>query len=511
MSLEKQNKSKTPDVASKHSSSHSEPQNAETFSEAAPSSTAFQEATPNLQALRHRDLLQLQRAVGNQAVSRLLKGQPGSQSQDGTRPHQGKIAQQALLRKPEVGPPGLEAMPGEATSGTVTQEAPHTGGPVDNQLVQQKPSNSSRGSGSVIQRGVKDLVAAIEAREKQAKEERIFGRGGKPVSKPPEVTQAEIKVIETFMQQRKVSAHYKDEKTVQRPDLIQAITITVGKLKQQYQAYKAAESTADPTTNDKKALWQKTLVFLRKQDVVVTDEGDFDPNSLTGRLVEYDEAAPKQESTRVSVAGGSFKRSTGDPVDTKDSVTFQRGIGWEIFVMGPGGDIHMASHKIGKYHHSSLLGGGSVAAAGMMRVTGGTLQELNNHSGHYQPKEEHLRQVVRHLQVNGVPLNFTLEILGGVYKGPAADYMKGTTAGGKGGEETFESDSTVHIIKHFFAAKGQVAVKQAIESAGWTWVTLMGGQWLPQKGDGSRPTHKEVRDLLTTHFGEQAAPNVTQD
>jgi hypothetical protein len=127
-----------------------------------------------------------------------------------------------------------------------------------------------------------------------------------------------------------------------------------------------------------------------------------------------------------------------------------------------------------------------------------------------------MRQVVRHLQANGVPLNFALEIVAGpnlppVFWGWAEDYMKAQATGGKGGEEAFEKGSTEHIIKHFFAAKGAVAVRQAVQNAGWTWVTLSSGQWYPQKPDGARPTHKEVRDLLTAHFGEQAAPNVTQD
>jgi hypothetical protein len=471
MSSAKQDKARSHDVAARASSPQPETQGAESFDEAAHPSTGFQTDESPRHVLTRGSLLGLQRAIGNQAVARLLNGTRGGKSHDGTPAQTANSARQAPRGRLAGGPP--------------------------------------------IQRGVKDIVAQIEAREKRAKEERIFGRGGRPApppaSAPPVVADPEIRVIETFMEQRKVSADYDNEETIQRPHLINAITNQVAELKKLYLAHQA-----DPTNARKREAWQKQLIFLRKQDVVVTDAGDFDPASLAGRLVEYDKAAAKQASSRVSVAGGSFKRSTGEPVDTSNSVTFQKGQGWEIFVMGPGGEIHMASHKIGKYQHSSLLAGGNVAAAGMMRVANGTLLELNNHSGHYTPKEQHMRQVVRHLQANGVPLNFPLEIAAGpnlppVFWGWAEDYMKAQAAGGLGGEQEFESGSLWHIQKHFLATKGAAAVQQAIEGAGWTIVNLSSGGWYPQKPDGARATPKEMRDLLTAHFGEQATPNVTRD
>lgn len=315
---------------------------------------------------------------------------------------------------------------------------------------------------------------------------------------------------DTYMEQRQVRSRYGNEETVQRPDLIQAITFKAGQVKGLYNDYVAARQSGIPSRIKlAEQKWRRALTFLRKQDVLITDEGDFDPKTLKNRLVEYDKDSVSQAKTNVTISGGTLTRSTGEVVDTKDSVTFQKGLGWEIFVMGPGGNLHMASHKIGKYHHSSLLGGGNVAAAGMMRVSGGTIQELNNHSGHYAPQEQHIRQAVRQLQKQGVSLAFTLEI-SGVFKGPASDYMKPTSAGGQGGEETVEFNTTNHVIKHFMSAKGLPAVKTAFTNAGWTYIVLGGNRFKLQKPDTSTPTHQEVRELLSRYFGEEAAPNVTR-
>jgi hypothetical protein len=225
--------------------------------------------------------------------------------------------------------------------------------------------------------------------------------------------------------------------------------------------------------------------------------------------VEYDKTPEAQARTQIKISGGKLKRNDDRDVDTRDSVTFQKGLGWEIFVIGPGGDIHMASHKIGKYHHSSLLAAGSVAAAGMMRVSSGNLQELNNHSGHYAPQEEHIRQVVRHLQKNNVPLNFTLEIAGkGKYN--AEQYMKSSGEGGEGGEESFEKRTTQVVITHFLRVKGVAKVKDAIADKGWRWVPLPRDQFRIEKATGDRPTHEEVRACLQEYFGESAPAEVTR-
>lgn len=47
-------------------------------------------------------------------------------------------------------------------------------------------------------------------------------------------------------------------------------------------------------------------------------------------------------------------------------------------------------HPIGVFHHSSLVGGDDVLAAGEMILVNGSIDLINNHSGHYHPDESSL-------------------------------------------------------------------------------------------------------------------------
>jgi hypothetical protein len=197
-------------------------------------------------------------------------------------------------------------------------------------------------------------------------------------------------------------------------------------------------------------------------------------------------------------------------VDTAESVTFQKGLGWEIFVMSPGGDFHMASHRIGLYHHSSLLGGGNVAAAGMMRVSGGAIQELNNHSGHYAPEDKHVRNVLKRLSQAGNSLNFDLEIAGAnPFRGRAADYWKPQDQGGQGGQVTYDRHRTAQILSHFNNTLGRNRVDQAFTSAGWTVTRPNPKSVNIAKPDGTIPSFEEIQVQLTTHFAAEQQPPAT--
>jgi hypothetical protein len=164
------------------------------------------------------------------------------------------------------------------------------------------------------------------------------------------------------------------------------------------------------------------------QDIVVDAQGNIDMAALNSRLVEYDHTTGDQLKTLVTVSGGKLKRSTthaqaGLPVDTGESVTQHSGKGWEIFVVGATGDIHMASHKIGKYHHSSLLAGANVSMAGEMKVTGGKIVTMSNKSGHYNPSAEHFQHFLRTLE-GSVPLDFNVTGWG-VLNGRADAWLAG--------------------------------------------------------------------------------------
>jgi hypothetical protein len=320
---------------------------------------------------------------------------------------------------------------------------------------------------------------------------------------------------ETYLDQRGVSSHYtgvNDETKIQRPGLLGAIGSVVTQLQQasaDYEnAFKSGKSFAElqPLIQRRNELHE----FLRLQDVDVDQQGNLAPDALKDRLVEYDETPGSQLKTLVNISGGTLTRNDGSntPVDTSNSVTFQTGKGWEIFVMSPTGELHMASHKIGKYHHSSLLAGAPTAAAGSIKAINGTIDSLNNKSGHYQPGPKQMRQVLHRLQKAGVNMNFNLQILGppaDQYNGTAADYIK---PGGEGDLNNFEMESATRILHHFIAVKGKVRCQTAFASRGWS-LDFTGGNIFARKGPSTLCTHEEVRDVLTSYFKDPGPVDLT--
>ncbi|MEO5859349.1 MAG: hypothetical protein ABIR33_10405 [Pyrinomonadaceae bacterium] len=88
--------------------------------------------------------------------------------------------------------------------------------------------------------------------------------------------------------------------------------------------------------------------------------------------------------------------------DTTHTETHFSGKGWGIFVVSPEGKIYGGTHKAGKHHHSSFLGGGMVMAAGEIVCYGGIPRMITAKSGHYAPTPENLRNFVnRFLQIPG--------------------------------------------------------------------------------------------------------------
>ena len=59
-------------------------------------------------------------------------------------------------------------------------------------------------------------------------------------------------------------------------------------------------------------------------------------------------------------------------------------------------------------HHSTMLDGAPVAAAGMINVRDGKVTDVSNASGHYRPKFEHLLQAVEALMQSGAMLDDTI-------------------------------------------------------------------------------------------------------
>jgi hypothetical protein len=246
-------------------------------------------------------------------------------------------------------------------------------------------------------------------------------------------------------------------------------------------------------------LWLK---HSRLQDIQVDDDGNLNWTALNERLVTYDETSEAQAKTKVEISGGILRRSAthdsnpGEAVDTSNSVTQHAGIGLEIFVMSSQGDLHMASHKFGKYHHSSLLAGISVAGAGTIQASGGQIMVLNDKSGHYMPTVQQTRQVCHMLKKKGVDLSKVhLELAFSIQKfnGPADQFFT------EGEENSLEKDMTQKTVKFFIETRGKSRVMDAFKKLGWV-LSEEKGEFVVRRGDHAEANPQEVRDVLHGHF-----------
>ncbi len=148
--------------------------------------------------------------------------------------------------------------------------------------------------------------------------------------------------------------------------------------------------------------------WLFRQGATLTPDGSIVwPKS--NRVVEYDHDIDRRGLTQLSYNGGRLMLA-GKPFDTRAMVTAFNGPGYGIYVMSDEGNIHVSSHAVGNRHHSSLLAGEDVAAAGEMSVTDGRLKYLSNKSGHYTPDVMRLLQALAELDDNGVPLQFQVQL-----------------------------------------------------------------------------------------------------
>ena len=90
------------------------------------------------------------------------------------------------------------------------------------------------------------------------------------------------------------------------------------------------------------------------------------------------------------IDGDLFDTSAGGSVHSKDPRA--------IFVMDQHGEIFASNYQeVGEFHHSSLLGGKPVAAAGELGVTDGKVHLVSNNSGHYQPSAKATEDFMVHL------------------------------------------------------------------------------------------------------------------
>ena len=327
----------------------------------------------------------------------------------------------------------------------------------------------------------------------------------------------------------KLNEHYENERTDQRADLLGAIESVASFVRLLHQglqllagirpddatglqrvknlfmgkAYAALYRILTPMGHAEtlKALKQRyddKLELAKRQDIPMGPDGSL--GDMSSRLVTYDESPEAQAKTEVTIRGGQLYRSDGAVVDTKDSSTFHSGNGVEIFVVGPRGDLHMASHKIGKYHHSSLLAGGDVSMGGELKVNGGTIEWMSNKSGHYTPSTEHFVQFLHYLEKDHLPMDFAVRGWGVPEGKTARQYLDGLTT-----EESYDYTKTQAVWQAFCAQFGEDKVKEVVRAQGWK-VKKDGGQ--VTAADGSPVPLKSLRKLLKEAFGTRGKSKV---
>jgi len=159
----------------------------------------------------------------------------------------------------------------------------------------------------------------------------------------------------------------------------------------------------------------RQIAALNKQGIVVSADGSINWQ-LSRSVVRYDHELERQGMTRIIGIRGKlcWAADTGiagaranTPASTVNMTTFFSGPGYGIYVMSAEGNIHLNSHSVGKFHHSSLLAGGDVAGAGEMQIAhDGTLLWISNKSGHYRPSTQNLGQVIHRLTKMGIPRTY---------------------------------------------------------------------------------------------------------
>jgi hypothetical protein len=234
-------------------------------------------------------------------------------------------------------------------------------------------------------------------------------------------------------------------------------------------------------------------------------------NQLTTRGVRRDTDAESRLS-EVSVQGGRLVRAARNRVDTGNSVTWFKGLGWEIFVLGHDGHLHMASHLVGRRHHSSLLGlhatsatqARDAASAGEMLVRDGKIVQLSTKTGHYQSGQNQLLQIVHFLSKKGADLSGTalLDFQSTLVSADARNWWTTT------GQAAYETGKTDYAMSWYQQKYGYAAREAELQNMGWTKVNV-GVHWFWQKPDGSNANAQEVRQALKARFPLHFDPKST--
>ncbi|MFD4434121.1 hypothetical protein [Nocardia sp. NPDC058497] len=108
---------------------------------------------------------------------------------------------------------------------------------------------------------------------------------------------------------------------------------------------------------------------------------------------------------RLHARDGLLYTADGALFDTTAASTLWSPAGGRaIFVMDADGIIYSSPrHLLGRFHHSSFLAGGPVAAAGELVARNGRIVMVSDHSTHYRPAPRFTNQILDSLRAQGIP------------------------------------------------------------------------------------------------------------
>jgi hypothetical protein len=334
-----------------------------------------------------------------------------------------------------------------------------------------------------------------------------------PMPSPVSSSRAPDKPMKFYNLREKLKQYRGEEGRDWGPtDMQAAVKNNVARIASAYKAWQEATGRGDsPEVQERlKAEWQRQIDWLRREEVVIADDGTIDWSQFGGgrRTVEYTHDKTQQMGSQVHFGGGLLWHDTGNtiPLDTGPMVTHFSGPGYGIYVMGPEGDFHVGSHKVGRYHHSSLLAGGNTAGAGEVKAEAGRVKFLSNKSGHYRPTDTQMRQVLHLFEKRGIGLDFEIKLMGATEK----SYRSADTFLKQPGQPTYKNEKDEVRLSYFLRRSSEGQLMLAYQAAGWKVSYGSRGLALPTlKDDTPVPKHDIVKQLQD-YFKETPSADVTR-
>ncbi|MBI2606338.1 MAG: hypothetical protein HYW49_09690 [Deltaproteobacteria bacterium] len=178
------------------------------------------------------------------------------------------------------------------------------------------------------------------------------------------------------------------------------------------------ENEVDILRTDQRYAFTEKKKFNSTRQVVTDHPGEYSTVSMI-RAKDTDASfgihplsQEERKAYKATVKDGKLYASDGKLVDSRGfSTGHEQGADHVIFVMDKNGDIYIhggvasgESGKPRKFFHSTLAGGGDVAAAGELKVVNGKIVAITDGSGHYEPPPWLTMQFLEQLRKRGVPL-----------------------------------------------------------------------------------------------------------